>query len=203
MTHLKKVIDQFYELGVDKLPQSAKKTLRQIKREIDKFLNPTSGNTVSSETVGDLIANSPKNTRPKAKQKSNPPSKSREKKKEEKPKEVVSSKHENAIIDGNEGKNVNDNYGVAFFGEDNLAYYTRENASIGREGKSFFLMPIEDSAIVKNASDAARYTGRAPSAEKAYLEGGDVFGLSFPTKGMKTTKPTATDAGGWPTAKPF
>ena len=96
------------------------------------------------------------------------------------------------------GKNADNDYGVAFFGEDNLAYYTRENATIGREGKSFFLMPLEDSAIVKNASDAARYTGRAPSAEKAYLEGGDVFGLSFPTKGMKTTKPTAADAGGWP-----
>ncbi len=106
MTQLKKVIDQLYDLGADKLPQSANKILRQIKRDIDKFLNPTSGSTVSSETVGDLIANSPKNTRPKAKQKSNIPSKSREKKIEEKPKEVVSSEKESDIIDGSGGKNV-------------------------------------------------------------------------------------------------
>ncbi len=109
-------------------------------------------------------------------------------------------KHGDEVADVAEAavKKADDDYGVAFFGEDNLAYYTRENATIGREGKSFFLMPLEDSAIVKNASDAARYTGRAPSAEKAYLEGGDVFGLSFPTKGMKTSKPTVEDAGGWP-----
>jgi len=97
-----------------------------------------------------------------------------------------------------EGVKNTDDYGVAFFGKDNLSYYTPDNATIGREGKPFFLMPLEDSAVVKNASDAARYTGRAPSAEKAYLEGGDIFGLSFPTKGMKTTKPTAVNAGGWP-----
>lgn len=89
-------------------------------------------------------------------------------------------------------------YGVAFFGESNLGYYTRETATIGREGKSFFFMPVEDSAVVKNAADAARYTGRAPSAEAAYLQGGDVYGLSFPTDGMKISRPTAADAGGWP-----
>jgi len=96
-------------------------------------------------------------------------------------------------------------YGVAFFGEDNLGYYTRESATIGREGKTFFFMPLEDSAVVRSAADAARYTGRAPSAEKAYLGSGnligqsdDIFGLSFPTSGMKISKPTAADAGGWP-----
>lgn len=40
-------------------------------------------------------------------------------------------------------------YGVAFFGDDNVAYYTPQNATIGRKGKSFFFMPIEDSGVVK------------------------------------------------------
>src|SRR5690606_38552387 len=91
-----------------------------------------------------------------------------------------------------------DGYGVAFFGESNLGYYTREGATIGREGKPFFFMPLEDSAIVKNASDAARYTGRAPSAESAYLQGGEVYGLSFPLGERRISLPTADDAGGWP-----
>jgi hypothetical protein len=89
-------------------------------------------------------------------------------------------------------------YGVAFFGDDNVAYYTPANATIGRKGKSFFFMPIEDSGVVKNSADAARYTGRAPSAERAYLGDKDVYGLSFPTDGMSVAQPTAADAGGWP-----
>ncbi|SEL93993.1 hypothetical protein SAMN05216359_1311 [Roseateles sp. YR242] len=89
-------------------------------------------------------------------------------------------------------------YGVAFFGDSNLGYYTRDGATIGRSGKSFFMMPLEDSAMVKNAADAALYMGRAPSAESAYLNGGDIYGLSFPTNGMTITRPTAADAGGWP-----
>jgi hypothetical protein len=52
--------------------------------------------------------------------------------------------------------------------------------------------------MVKDAADAALYTGRAPSAESAYLNGGDIYGLSFPTDGMAITRPTAADAGGWP-----
>jgi hypothetical protein len=60
------------------------------------------------------------------------------------------------------------------------------------------MMPLEDSAMVKDASDAALYTGRAPSAESAYLNGGDIYGLSFPTEGLTVTQPTAADAGGWP-----
>jgi hypothetical protein len=98
---LKKVIDQLYELGANKLPQGANKTLQQIKHEIDKFLKPASGGTASSETVGDLIASNPKNTRPKIKQRDNTPSKPRNKNLEEKPKEVVSSEKESGIIGGN------------------------------------------------------------------------------------------------------
>lgn len=59
-------------------------------------------------------------------------------------------------------------------------------------------MPIEDSAIVRNAHDAARYTGMAPSAQKAYMTGGDIYGISFPTKGLGARLPSAADAGGWP-----
>ncbi len=66
-------------------------------------------------------------------------------------------------------------------------------------------MPLDDSAAVRNAADAAKCTGRAPSAEAAYLRGGDtigqgddIFGLSFPTSGKTVTRPTAQDAGGWP-----
>jgi RHS repeat-associated protein len=91
-----------------------------------------------------------------------------------------------------------DEYGVAFFGENNLRYYNSESATLGREGKSFFFMPAEDAGIVKTPGDAARYTGRAPSAEKAYLEGGDIYGIKFPTKGMEVRQPTALDADGWP-----
>lgn len=88
-------------------------------------------------------------------------------------------------------------YGVAFFGQDNKAYYTPANATIGLTGRPFFLMPLEDSGIVKNAGDAARYTGMAPSAQKAYVSGGDIYGLSFPLDGMALTKPTSADAMGW------
>ncbi|GAB1269260.1 hypothetical protein NBRC116493_25130 [Aurantivibrio infirmus] len=89
-------------------------------------------------------------------------------------------------------------YGVAFFGEDNLNYYTRENATIGRQESPFFLMPIEDSTAVKNSADAALYTGRAPSAEAAYLNDGDIYGISFPIDTKSLLKPTAEDAGYWP-----
>ncbi|WP_445234386.1 hypothetical protein [Duganella rhizosphaerae] len=88
-------------------------------------------------------------------------------------------------------------YGVAFFGPDNLKYYTPANATIGRTGRSFFLMPLEDSGIVKNAGDAARYTGMAPSAQEAYKQGLDIYGLSFPVDAASLTKPTAADAMGW------
>ena len=53
---------------------------------------------------------------------------------------------------------VSKEYGVAFFGSDNLRYYTRDAATLGRENSSFFLMPLEDSAIVQSAADAARYS---------------------------------------------
>lgn len=90
-------------------------------------------------------------------------------------------------------------YGTAFFGEDNYTrFYQGENVTIGGAGRPFFFMPAEDAAAVRNAGDAARYTGMAPSAQRAYMERGTVYGISFPTEGMEMRPPTAADAGGWP-----
>jgi hypothetical protein len=93
---------------------------------------------------------------------------------------------------------ANNDYGVAFFGESNLKYYTGDTAKLGREGGSFFHMPIEDSSIIRNSADAARYTGMSPSTLKAYVEGGETYGISFPSNRFETRVPTAADAGGWP-----
>lgn len=92
------------------------------------------------------------------------------------------------------------NYGVAFFGKDNYTkYYSDSKVLIGAPGgKPFFFMPAEDSGLVTNAGDAARYTGMAPSAQSAYMTNGDIYGISFPTDGMPVKPPTAEDAGGWP-----
>jgi hypothetical protein len=87
--------------------------------------------------------------------------------------------------------------GVAFFGQDNLGFYTAENATLGAKGRSFFMMPLEDSAVVTNAETARLYTGMSPSTVKAYQEGGDIFGISVPTDGMEVGLPTAADARGW------
>lgn len=90
-----------------------------------------------------------------------------------------------------------DDYGVAFFGRDNVRFYTPENATLGREGGAFFHMPIADSVLVTDAASAARYTGHAPSALEAYKTGGEIFGISFPRAGLGARVPTAADAGGY------
>lgn len=89
-------------------------------------------------------------------------------------------------------------YGVAFFGESSLKFYTPEHATLGAPGQSFFMMPIEDASNVTDAASAARYTGMSPSTLQASIEHGDIYGISFPTKGMDVKGPTAADAGGWP-----
>lgn len=96
-------------------------------------------------------------------------------------------------------------YGVAFFGTNNLKYYTGGTATLGRDGGSFFFMPIQDSGAVTNASTAMRYTGSAPSATSAYVDlatgapgDGIIYGISFPLEGKSVRVPTAADAGGWP-----
>jgi hypothetical protein len=88
-------------------------------------------------------------------------------------------------------------YGVSFFGDDVAQFYKAGDSTLGRAGGQHFFMPAEDSALVRNASDAARYTGMAPSARNAYLTGGDIYGLSFPTDGLSVHPPTAADAGGY------
>jgi hypothetical protein len=87
---------------------------------------------------------------------------------------------------------------ISTFGESNLKYYTGDTAKLGREGGSFFHMLIEDSSIIKNSADAARYIGMSPSTLKVYVEGGETCGMSFPSKRFEIRVPTASDAGGWP-----
>jgi hypothetical protein len=88
-------------------------------------------------------------------------------------------------------------YGVTFFNKDVSDFYMRENPTLGPAGKSLFMMPLEDSAVVTDAATAVRYTGAAPSTLKAYLTDGDIYGISFPTEGMELRVPTAADAGGY------
>lgn len=54
-------------------------------------------------------------------------------------------------------------------------------------------MPLEDSVVVKDAASAYRFTGGAPSLERAYVNGGDVFGVEFPLAGFAPRLPTAAD----------
>src|SRR5215469_11503253 len=87
--------------------------------------------------------------------------------------------------------------GVFFFGEDVKPYLDRPNATLGRAGEPHFFMPEEDAVGIRNASDAARATGMAPSVARAYTSGGEVYGVSFPTDGLDIRQPTAADANGW------
>jgi hypothetical protein len=47
--------------------------------------------------------------------------------------------------------------------------------------------------LVTDAATAYRYTGGAPSLERAYLTGGDVYGVEFPLNGLSPRLPTAAD----------
>lgn len=90
------------------------------------------------------------------------------------------------------------NYGVSFFGEDNLRYYMVKNPTLGGKGDQVFHMSVEDSALCRNAHDAARYTGMARSVESAYVNQGELYGIAFPRDGMRIRVPTIKDARGWP-----
>ena len=59
-------------------------------------------------------------------------------------------------------------------------------------------MPAEDATLIKNTSDALRFTGNSPSISKAQKAGSEIYGISFPTKGLEIRQPTSADAGGWP-----
>ncbi|WP_425618761.1 RHS repeat-associated core domain-containing protein [Anatilimnocola sp. NA78] len=89
-------------------------------------------------------------------------------------------------------------YGVRFFGEEQVKYYSGNDARLGKEGQQIFFSPVEDMGSVRNAADAAQQSGYAPSVTNAYLKDRDVYGISFPTNDLKVRQPTAADAGGWP-----
>ncbi len=83
--------------------------------------------------------------------------------------------------------------GVYFFDQKVLPYIDREGATLGQQGVAHFFMPAEDSAMVTDAASAYRYSGGAPSLERAYLNAGDVHGVEFPLEGFSPRLPTAAD----------
>lgn len=92
----------------------------------------------------------------------------------------------------------NEQMGVYFFGERGLPYLDRTEATLGRAGEVHFFMPLQDARIIRNASDAARHTGNAPSVLEAYVNGRSVYGIAFPTRGLNVRIPTTADSGGYP-----
>lgn len=89
-------------------------------------------------------------------------------------------------------------HGVSFFGDDVAQFYKSGNSTLGRAGGEHFFMPLEDAGGIGTAADASRYSGAAPSVTKAYMSGGDVYGVSFPLQGRAIRAPTAADAGSFP-----
>lgn len=87
-------------------------------------------------------------------------------------------------------------FGVRFFGKEQVQFYTKHGARLGRADQPVFFSPLEDMATVRNASDAARLTGNAPSVTDAYVRREDVFGVSFPTRGLNVRFPSASDGSG-------
>ncbi len=91
----------------------------------------------------------------------------------------------------------NEQTGVYFFGERALPYIDRAEATLGRAGETHFFMPLQDARIVRNASDATRHTGNAPSVLEAYVNDRPVYGIAFPTRGLSVRSPMTDDAGGY------
>jgi hypothetical protein len=85
------------------------------------------------------------------------------------------------------------NSGVYFFDQQVLPYIDQHNATLGQSGQAQFFMPEEDSPLVVDASSAYRYSGGAPSLERAYMGGGEVYGVEFPLKDLATRLPTTDD----------
>lgn len=86
--------------------------------------------------------------------------------------------------------------GVRLFSEQDVRFFIGAEPQLGPTKGAFF-MPLEDAAIVRSSSDALRYTGQSPSILDDYKPGKDIFGLSFPTKGLPVRVPTVDDAEGW------
>ena len=87
-------------------------------------------------------------------------------------------------------------YGVSWF-DKQIADAILAKPRLGRPNEPHFFMPLEDSAIVRNAFDANRYSGRSPGTDRALISGQPVYGLVFPTEGLALRVPTAADAHGW------
>lgn len=83
--------------------------------------------------------------------------------------------------------------GVYFFDKEALPYINKPGATLGRSSDSHFFMPLEDSLVVKDAGSAYRYTGGAPSVERAYVNRSSVYGVEFPLNGLSPRLPTAAD----------
>ncbi len=88
--------------------------------------------------------------------------------------------------------------GVTFFSKDYLHFFAPDtfegSTALGLPAKQIFLMPEEDAIRITSPVSAAIETGFAPSLKDAWLQGKEIFGASFPTKGLSIRLPTAEDA---------
>jgi YD repeat-containing protein len=87
-------------------------------------------------------------------------------------------------------------YGVSFFDRD-IADRILTNPRLGRLNEPHFFMAVEDSATIRDAFDASRFSGRSPGTDRALIAGEPIYGLAFPTDGLGVRGPTSADAGGW------
>jgi hypothetical protein len=95
-----------------------------------------------------------------------------------------------------------DDWGVAFFGPDNLRFYATESPTLGTRTSPFFHMTADDAARLRTPDDILRETGRAPSVEREVLnpsaDSPQIYGISFPRDDLGPRAPMPEDAGGWP-----
>ncbi|GAA2884662.1 hypothetical protein [Microbacterium esteraromaticum] len=98
---------------------------------------------------------------------------------------------------GGGGNGPSYSHGVRFFGEDQLKYYTADNATLGRPGSAVFMMPSEDAVNVSSPIDAAIESGMAPNVTEAAMKGQPVFGAMIPVDHLPQRLPTSEDAGGF------
>jgi len=92
--------------------------------------------------------------------------------------------------------------GSTLFSSNFVQYYDTPTATLGRKGGVSFAMPSADADWIRSAEDAAFRTGMAPSVEKAWREGADIYRLDFPTAGIDVRTPTYADAAGNPNFVP-
>ncbi len=58
---------------------------------------------------------------------------------------------------------------------------TFDNANLGAPNGDVWAMPVSDAARIDSVSAAAKETGMAPQAADAYMNGGDVYAVHFPS----------------------